>query len=199
MLLDYLIDSTIFIGSHPSVDQTVSGGMNLGSFLPGVRTDATALQRDFQCVFLAYLFASMTAFACFHLTIEQPLWEAHIRHAAHMPCPSQLRCLEQCMYAHDVYSMENFYIWNHILPFYMDKLSEAPDVKEVQLLWVVTVDCPSLTNIQKVRQSDCTVHLEFGLQSNTSSFPYTGLSSAKNHTCTCSSLVAPFIDDDCPW
>ena len=41
ILLDCLVDSTLFMDSHPSVYQAVPGSMNLGSFLPDARTDVS--------------------------------------------------------------------------------------------------------------------------------------------------------------
>ena len=69
MLLDGLIDSMLFIGSHPSVEQAMPDGMILVSFLPSVNTEATAFKGDFQSVFAVLLLASLGAFACFQLTL----------------------------------------------------------------------------------------------------------------------------------
>ena len=43
VLLDDLIGSMLFIDSHPSVDQAMPAGTNLGGLFPSVRTLATAL------------------------------------------------------------------------------------------------------------------------------------------------------------
>ena len=107
------------------------------------------LRGDFQWVFVAFLLTSIGAFACFQFTIEQFPWQVLIRHMTHMPCLSQLGSLEHCLYALQVCSLENFCIWNLVLPFNVEKLPEAPHVEGVQLLCMATGACPSLTSIQQ--------------------------------------------------
>ena len=141
--------------------------------------DAAALQGVFQCIFAAFLFASMGTFACFQLTREKPLWQAVIRSMTHIPFPSQLGSLEHCMYAYHVCFLENLYIWNPVLPFNVEEPSEAPHVEGAQVLCMVTEDSTSHISIQQRGNDNCTVHLEFSLQSNTSSFPNMGFSLSK--------------------
>ena len=77
------------------------------------------------------------------------------------------------MYAKHVCSSEDMCVWNAVLPFHVVKFPEVPHVKGFELLCMVTVDCPSLTDIQQGGQVDSKLHLEFGLQSK--AFPHTGL------------------------
>ena len=140
-----------------------------------------------------------------HWSIHLPL--AHHRAAslagAHQtydkhPCLPHLGSLDHCTYGQYVCS-GGLHIWNPILPFDVEKHPEAAHVGEVQLVCVTTVDCQSLTSIwQEKRKDDYVVYHEFGFQSDTSSFPHIGMSSAKNHTCTCNSVVDLFIGGDCP-
>ena len=63
--LDGLVGPVLFIGSHPCVDQATPGGMRLDTFLPGVKTEATALHGDLQTVLVALLLTSMGALGAF--------------------------------------------------------------------------------------------------------------------------------------
>ena len=196
MLLDGLIDAVH--RQSPHFDQVTPSGVNFGSFLISVRADTTALLGDLQIVFVVVLLASMEAFACFQLTLEQPVWQVLIGHATHVTSSPQLGS-QHCNSTHHICSLEGCCIWNPILPFDMEQLPKAPHVEGVQLLSMVTVDCPGLTGIQQGRQNSCTVHLEFWLQVDTLSLPCTGGQPAKGCTCMCNSVGDLSISGDCPW
>ena len=91
--------------------------------------------------------------------------------------------------------MEDFGIWNPILPFNVKQLPGPPHLEGFQLIGVATIVCPSLIGRQQGRQDDCTVHLEFVLQADTLSLPHSSVYPDKSDTCN--SVGDLLIDGDC--
>ena len=91
--------------------------------------EATALQGDFQCVFVVFFSLHGTNYSSFIYPWNNLLFQVLIRQIIHIACPSQLVSIEHGKYAHHVYPPEIFCILNPPLPFNVKKLPEVPSVE----------------------------------------------------------------------
>uniref|UniRef100_A0A183TQ85 TMEM132 domain-containing protein n=1 Tax=Schistocephalus solidus TaxID=70667 RepID=A0A183TQ85_SCHSO len=84
--------------------------------------------------------------------------------------------------AEDSGPLQDFRVWDPVLPSQLQYSAEATEMKVIQLPGLVRVDCSGLRSVKECFHDDSLVNLHFGVQVNTVAISHGGLQSADGLT-----------------
>ena len=83
------------------------------------------------------------------LTVEDRLGDPRVWHSGNVPCPASLRLAHDGDDAWGSCSLQNFSVWDHVLPANVENTAEAAEMKLLHQLFVSPVDGPGLTSVEQ--------------------------------------------------
>ncbi|VDM00567.1 unnamed protein product [Schistocephalus solidus] len=92
---------------------------------------------------------------------------------------SQLHLPQHGVDAEDSGMLQDFRVWDPVLPSQLQYSALAAEMEVIQLPDLVQVDGPGLRSVKECRQDDGLLHLQFGVQVNTVAIPHGDLQSAE--------------------
>ncbi|VDL89697.1 unnamed protein product [Schistocephalus solidus] len=132
-------------------------------------------------------------------------WECHNGHIKKEPLQPDSQTTSQPLQtthiglthgvdAGDSGPLEDFRVRDPVLSSQLQYSAEAAEMEVIQLPDLVRVDGPGLRSAKECRQDDGLVHLQFGVQVNTTAIPHGGLQPAESLTGFGNPLGNLFID-----
>ena len=82
----------------------------------------------------------------------------HRKHISNLP---QLCVHDECLNAWPVVSAQQFCVGDFIFPRDAHDLAKSSEVKLIECIQLISVECPSLTAVEQGNDNNCLVHLHF--------------------------------------
>jgi len=79
---------------------------------------------------------------------------------------SQLCVHDECLNAWPVGSAQHFRVGDFIFPRDAHDLPKSSEVKLIECIQLISVECPSLTAVEQGNDNNCLVHLHFSTYCN---------------------------------
>ena len=149
-------------------------GSVLSQCLPGCVVNAKVLQGRLQGVLESFLLAVLGASTSLQISIEGALGKALVWHSGDVTSPVELNLAEHCEGTTDFCLLKDPCVRELVLPFHLEYLVKAVEVKAIQFLCMPLVHGPGLTCLEQDGEDDGSVDFcpaEFCRQAHPFTFP----------------------------